>query len=168
MTDVSYEDAVDLLDADHKAVKKMFIDYNALCEDAAPADARKALAERICQALTVHTQIEEEIFYPAVREATGDNALMDHAIEEHQEAKALIARIQSTKATAKDFDVTVKQLGKAIDAHVLEEREQMFLEARQAPLDLRGLAVPLYERKKKLMGETSKPAKPAKATKVPA
>jgi hemerythrin superfamily protein len=168
MKDVPYEDAVDLLDADHKAVKKMFIDYNALCEDAAPADARKALAERICKALTVHAQIEEEIFYPAVRKATGDNALMDHAIEEHQEAKALIARIQGAKATAKDFDATVKQLAKAIDAHVLEEREQMFLEARQAPLDLRGLAVPLYERKKKLMGEPPMPTKPVKATKVPA
>lgn len=168
MKDVPYEDAVDLLDADHRAVKKMFIDYNALCEDGAPADARKALAERICKALTVHAQIEEEIFYPAVRKATGDNALMDHAIEEHQEAKALIARIQGAKATAKDFDATVKQLAKAIDAHVLEEREQMFLEARQAPLDLRGLAVPLYERKQKLMGEPSMPTKPVKATKVPA
>jgi len=168
MKDVPYEDAVDLLDADHKAVKKMFIDYNALCEEAAPPDARKALAERICQALTVHTQIEEEIFYPAVRKATGDNALMDQAMEEHQKAKELIARIQSTKATAKDFDATVKQLGKAIDAHVLEEREQMFLQARQAPLDLRGLAVPLYERKNKLMGEPLRSARPAKTTKVPA
>ncbi len=78
-----FDNAVDLLDADHKAVKKMFIDYDALCEDGAPAAARRALAEKICQALTVHTQIEEEIFYPAVREATEDDPLLDEALAEH-------------------------------------------------------------------------------------
>jgi hypothetical protein len=148
---VPFENAVDLLDADHKAVKKMFIDYNALCEDEAAADAKKALAQRICQALLVHAQIEEEIFYRAIRKATGDDALMDEALHEHAEAKDLIARIQGMKATSDNYDDTVKALGKAIDEHVLEELEQMFLEAQQAPLDLRGLAVPLYERKKQLM-----------------
>ena len=63
---VPYEDAVDLLDADHKAVKKMFIDYTALCEDQALADDRRVLALKIGAALTVHAQIEGEIFYPAV------------------------------------------------------------------------------------------------------
>lgn len=169
---VPYEDAVDLLDADHKAVKKMFIDYNALCEAGAAAEARKALAERICQALIVHAQIEEEIFYPAVRAAIGNDALMDEALQEHDEAKGLIASIQGMKASSDKYDATVRQLGKAIDAHVLEEREQIFLEARRAALDLRGLAVPLFERKNQLKGESAKPAKAAKAaaktSKVPA
>lgn len=155
---LAFEDAVDLLDADHKAVKKLFIDYDALCEDgAAPAD-RQALAEKICLALTVHAQIEEEIFYPAVRKATGNEALMDEAQAEHDQAKKLIARIQGMKPASADYDATVRQLAKAIDQHVLEEREQMFLQARNASLDLRGLAVPLAERKKKLSAGAANPA----------
>ena len=159
---IAYENAIDLLDADHKTVKKMFIDYNALCEDGATAESKRTLAERICQALTVHSQIEEEIFYPAVRKATGDNPLMDEALAEHAQAKELIARIQGMQATSNNYDLTVKQLGKAIDEHVLEEREQIFLEAQQSPLDLRGLAVPLYERKKQLTGAAPKAPKAAK------
>jgi hemerythrin superfamily protein len=159
-TVVPYEDAVDLLDADHKAVKKMFIDYHAMCDDGAPAQAKGTLAQQICQALTVHAQIEEEIFYPAVRGAIGDDTLMDEALAEHAEAKRLIASIQGMSPSAKEYDATVKQLGKAIDEHVLEEREQIFLQARNAALDLRGLAVPLYERQKELKGKT--PAAPTK------
>lgn len=154
-----FENAVDLLDADHKAVKKMFIDYNALCEDAAPAATKRALAEKICQALTVHAQIEEEIFYPAVRQATGDNPLLDEALAEHAAAKEVIAQVRRMKASDDNYDATVQHLAKLIDEHVLEEREQMFLEAMQAPLDLRALAVPLYQRKKELMAAAPKPTK---------
>jgi hemerythrin superfamily protein len=155
---IPYDNAIDLLDADHKFVKLLFIDYDALCEDAAPAAAKRALAERICQELTVHAQIEEEIFYPAVREAIGDDALMDEALAEHAEAKELIARIQGMKSSADNYDATVKELAKAIDQHVLEEREQIFLKAQQAALDLRALAVPLYQRKKQLArGSDAKP-----------
>ena len=147
---VAYEDAVDLLDADHKAVKKMFIDYGVLCEDSAPADEKGALAERICQALTVHAQIEEEIFYPEVREALGDNALMDEAIDEHEQAKQTIGQIQAMAATDAAYDATVKQLGALIDQHVMEERGQIFLRARLAALDLRGLTLRLLKRKQQL------------------
>ena len=154
-----FDNAVDLLDAEHKAVKGMFIQYDALCEDGAPAADRRAVAEKICQALTVHAQIEEEIFYPAVREALGDEGLIDEALAEHAEAKELIARIQGMKASSDNYDATVQLLGKAIDAHVLEEREQIFLQAQSAPLDLRALAVPLYQRKKQLQAAAPKPAK---------
>lgn len=163
---IAFDDAVDLLDADHKAVKKLFIDYNALCEDGAPAAAKRSLAERICQELSVHAQIEEEIFYPEVRKAIGDDALMDEALAEHAEAKDLIARIQDMKVSAADYDEAVKKLGKLIDQHVLEEREQIFLQARQAALDLRALAVPLFERKKQLKGGGA--AKPKAAAPAPA
>ena len=156
---VPFENAVDLLDADHKAVKKMFIDYNALCDDGAPAQARRSLAEKICQALTVHAQIEEEIFYPAVRKAIGDDALLDEALAEHAEAKELIARIQGMKSASDNYDGTVQALAKVIDQHVLEEREQIFLKAQQAALDLRALAAPLYKRKKQLTGAAPKAAK---------
>ncbi len=159
---VPYENAIDLLDADHKAVKKMFVDYGALCEDGETAADRQRLAERICQALSVHAQIEEEIFYPAVRGATGDDPLMDEALQEHAGAKELIARLQGMKASDAGYDDAVKQLGKLIDQHVLEEREQIFMEAQQAPLDLRSLAVPLYERKKQLSSAGPKTKPPSK------
>ena len=154
---VAYEDAVDLLDADHIAVKKMFIDYGALCEDGAAPDHKRALAERICQALIVHAQLEEELFYPEVRKVIGADGLMDEALDEHAQAKSVIARIRAMKATDAAYDAAVTELGALIDRHVLEEREQMFLKARQAPLDLRGLALPLLKRKRKLTQKTTPP-----------
>jgi hemerythrin superfamily protein len=165
---VAYEDAVDLLDADHKAVKALFIKFNGLCDDDAPAQEKQQVADKICQALTVHAQIEEEIFYPQVREATGDDALLDEALQEHAQAKAAIAEIQGMTAGDDGFDDKVKELGKAIDAHVLEEREQIFLDARYAALDLRGMAVDLFARKKQLMQPAPKAGKSAGKKKVAA
>jgi hemerythrin superfamily protein len=158
---IPFEDAVDLLDADHKAVKQMFIDYDSLCGDQAPAGERQALAQRICQALTVHTQIEEEIFYPKVRDAIDDPQLIDLAFDEHAEAKQMIADIEQMDAAEEGYDDAVKQLGKVIDQHVLEEREQIFLQARNAAIDLRALAVPLYERSQQLKAQAPARAKEA-------
>ncbi len=163
---VAYEDAVDLLDADHKGVKALFIKFNALCDDDAPAQEKQQVAEKICKELTVHAQIEEEIFYPAVRAAIGDDGLMDEALQEHAEAKEAIAAIQGMSAGAKGYDAMVRKLGKQIDEHVLEEREQIFLQARLAALDLRGMAVDLFNRKKQLQGAS--PATAAKKKKVAA
>ena len=147
---VPFDDAVDLLDADHKSVKKLFTDYSGLCEINAPAEDRQDLAERICRALTVHAQLEEEIFYPQVRKAIGDDALIDEALGEHKEAKKLIALIEGMDASQADYDATVLQLGKVIDEHVFEEREQIFLRARLAALDLRGMTLPLLKRQMQL------------------
>lgn len=160
----AYEDAVDLLDADHKAVKKLFIDFNALCDDGAAPSEKQPVADKICQALLVHAQIEEEIFYPAVRKATGDAPLVEEAIDEHAQAKETIAKIQGMDASDKDFDKTVKLLGELIDAHVLEEREQMFLEARLSNADLRGLAVQLFDRKQQLKSASPTSGKSKKVT----
>jgi hemerythrin superfamily protein len=161
MNPCAFEDAVDLLDADHKAVKKLFMDYNALCDDKAPAKDRRVLAERICRELTVHAQIEEEIFYPEVRAVIRDDALINEALGEHAQVKALITRIQAMKSTAADLDASVKQLGKLVDQHVREEREQMFLRARRAAVDLRGLALALHSRKQQLTAAMTASKEPA-------
>jgi hemerythrin superfamily protein len=158
---IAFEDAVDLLDADHKAVKSLFIEFNALSDDQAPAADRQAVALKICQALTVHAQLEEELFYPAVRQAIGDDALMDEAILEHAEAKEMIARIQEMDAQDEAFDDTVKELGIDIDHHVLEEREQIFLKAKLADLDLRGMVPALAKRKEQLQKKAAMPARAA-------
>ena len=148
-----YEDAIDLLDADHKLVQKLFIDFQALCEDGGPAEVKGQLVRKICQDLTVHTQIEEEIFYPQVRAAIDDDALMDEALQEHAEAKETIAQIQAMAPTDDAYDETVQQLFTAIMDHVMDEREQLFLKARYSTADLRGLAPELFARKQALTQE---------------
>lgn len=164
---LSYPDAVDLLDADHKMAQKMFLDYQAMSEDGAPAEEKRKLALKICQDLTAHTQIEEEIFYPRVREAIGDDALMDEALLEHAQAKDMIARIQGMSPGEADYDETVKQLFMAIMDHVMEEREQIFLKARYSTADLRGMVPELHARKMELKTGAPAPA-PAGKKKVAA
>ena len=146
-------DAVDLLDADHIAVKKMFDQYKKLAESEAPADQRKQLADQICMELTVHTQIEEEIFYPAMREASDEEDIMDEADVEHAGAKDLIAQISAMGADESHFDAKVKVLGEMIDHHVTEEREKMFPEARKSDLDLVAIAEQLQARKTEVQRE---------------
>ena len=158
---IAYEDAIDLLDADHKAVKKLFIDFNGLVEeDASPAE-KQAIALKICRELTVHAQLEEQVFYPRVREAIGDDALMDEAVLEHAQAKDLIAQIEEMEADDEAFDATVKQLGDDIDHHVQEEREQIFMKAKLAALDLRGMVPDLVKRKQLLKKKAAAASKEA-------
>jgi hemerythrin superfamily protein len=155
MTDpFSFNNAVDLLDADHKLVQSMFLEYDALCEEGASDEVRQTLAERICREIAIHAQIEEEIFYPAVREALDDDELIEEALEEHAEAKELIAHIHAMEPSSDDYDATVKALAEAIDEHVVQEREEIFEQAKFAPLDLRGLAAPLQLRKQQLKAAT--------------
>jgi len=156
---IAFDDAVDLLDMDHKLVKQMFNEYAALCEENAPPNLKRELSLRICQALAVHSQIEEEIFYPSVREAVDDDALMDEALHEHTAAKQLIATIEGAAATASGYDANVKQLSTLIDQHVSEEREKIFLKARYAAIDLRGMVLPLLKRQQQLRKEIIATAK---------
>jgi hemerythrin superfamily protein len=164
---LSYEDAVDLLDADHKLVQKLFLDYQGLSEDGAPSEARRQLALKICQDLNVHAQIEEEIFYPRVRAAIQDDALMEEALREHAQAKEMIGRIQRMTPSDSGYDDTVMQLFQSIMDHVMEEREQIFLKARYSKADLRGMVPELYARKKELQTGAPAPA-PAGKKKVAA
>lgn len=148
------KDACDLLDADHKAVKAMFKEYETLTESRSRSPAkRRLLADQICQALTVHTTLEEEIFYPAARGAIKDNALMNEAMVEHASAKDLIAQIQGMDASDEMFDAKVSVLGEYVDHHVKEERNEMFAKARKTRLDLVKLREQLQERKQALMSE---------------
>lgn len=144
-------DAVDLLDADHIAVKKLFTQFKKLSETEAPAEERKALADRICRELTVHADIEEQIFYPAAREAIGDDALLNEAEVEHASAKDLIVQISAMEADEALFDAKVIVLGEYIDHHVEEEREEMFTKARKSGMDLKGMVADLKALKEELL-----------------
>lgn len=151
----SEKDACDLLDADHKAVKKMFKEFDELMGSRARGAAQKRLdlAQQICQELTVHAQIEEEIFYPALREVLKDTDILAEAEVEHQSAKDLIAQIEAMAEADEMFDAKVKVLGEYIDHHVKEERNEIFPKARSArKLDLIAMRDELAARKEELMG----------------
>ena len=163
-----YEDAVDLLDADHKLVQKLFLEFQGLCDDGGPAEAKGELAAKICQDLTVHTQIEEEIFYPRVRAAIDDDALMDEALQEHAEAKEAIAQIQAMDPRDDGYDIAVMQLFSSVMDHVMDEREKLFLKARYSSADLRGMVPQLHERKKALQMQLQKESPMALQTQAPA
>lgn len=143
------KDAITLLTQDHKEVKKAFKEYEALGERAFVA--KKKLANEICVALTVHAQVEEEIFYPAVRKAISQGAdMIDEATVEHASAKELIAQILSMGADEDLFDATVKVLSEQIDHHAGEEEEEMFAKARKSKLDLVSLGQEIAARKEAL------------------
>jgi len=149
-------DAISLLTQDHDAVKQLFSAFKALADSEAPAGAEKAaLAEQICMHLTVHAQVEEEIFYPAVREAIDDDALMDEAEVEHATAKDLIADISSMNPDDALFDATLAALGEYVDHHVKQEQRGMFAKARTAGLDLAELGAEIAARKRALLSEYS-------------
>ena len=141
------KDAIALLIADHKEVGGWFDDYEDLKDDR----QKGVLAAKICLALKVHTQIEEEIFYPAARQATKDNDLLDEALVEHAAAKDLIAQIGAMKAGDDMYDAKVKVLGEQIKHHVKEEEEELFPEAKHADMDLVDLGAKMASRKAELM-----------------
>lgn len=144
-------DALKLLRADHAEVKKLFAEYEKLAKAEADADEREALALDICNKLTVHAQIEEEIFYPACRDVLQDkDDLIDEATVEHASAKDLIAQLQSSSPDDDMYDAKVKVLGEYIDHHVKEEQNELFPKMRPK-LDLKELGEQLMARKEELL-----------------
>ncbi len=145
-------DAIKLLKDDHKEVKTYFKQYEDLEDEA----EKQALADKICMALTIHAQLEEEIYYPATREAIDDDDLLDEAEVEHASAKRLIAEIQAMKAGDRLFDAKVTVLGEYINHHVQEEETEMFPESRDSDLDLKALGAQMAARKAELMAQTGR------------
>jgi len=148
--------AIDLLEEDHHEVEDYFDEYEELAEDKEADDKEKAaLAAKICLALKVHTQIEEEIFYPQARKVTEDDDLLDEAVVEHAGAKHLIAEIEEMTVGDDLYDAKVKVLGEQIRHHVKEEREELFPAVEAAKMDLEGVGKKLAARKVELMAELS-------------
>ena len=147
------ENAIALLKADHRKVEDLFADY----QKARNADRKRALAQQICLELTVHTKIEEDVFYPACRTEGVDEDLMDEAYVEHDGAKVLVAEIE--KGSPDDdqyYDAKVKVLSEMIKHHVREEEKKhgnMFGKAREAGIDVNGLGELMAAEKKKLVAQ---------------
>jgi len=141
-------DAISLLKADHEEVSAMFSKY----EKTGGRKAEKSdLATKICSALTVHAQIEEEIFYPACREHVEDaDELLAEATVEHGSLKELIAKIEGGEPGSEEFDAEVKVLGEYVKHHVKEEHDELFPKVRKSDLDLNELGELLQTRKMEL------------------
>ena len=149
-TQPAFPSAIDLLEEDHRQVEEWFDEYDELKKD----DDRKAeLAQKICLALKVHAQIEEEIFYPQARKATEDNDLIDEAVVEHATVKNLIAEIESMEVGEDLYDAKIRVLGEMVKQHIKEEEEELFPELEPAKIDLEGFGKELAERKEELMAE---------------
>lgn len=141
------EDAIKLLKTDHQQVKKWFDEFEKTDDDG----KKQKLARDICHALTIHAQIEEDIFYPAARDADVDEDLLDEANVEHASAKQLISQIEAMDTSDPLFDATVKVLGEYVKHHVAEEENELFPECRESNMDLTALGKKLADRKTELM-----------------
>lgn len=137
-------DAVALLKADHRTVEDLFEAF----ENARSAKAKQRIAHQVCMELIVHAQIEEEIFYPAVKDAVEEDIYTEAHVE-HDGAKVLIAEILAGDPEDEFYDASVKVLSEMIKHHVKEEeqREGMFAQAKQSDIDLVELGEQLADRK---------------------
>jgi len=143
-----HADAIGLLKTDHRQVEAWFAQFSRTKNQ----QKKRQLADHICDALTVHATIEEEIFYPAFIEATGDKDTHHEAVVEHAGAKKLIAEIQAMSPDDDYYDAMVTVLAEMIKHHVKEEEQPggMFSEAKKSDMDLQVLGEQLLARKQEL------------------
>jgi Hemerythrin HHE cation binding domain len=144
------QDALSLLKSDHDAVGVLFMQYERLGSDAAPAD-RSGLAARICGQLQAHSLIEEELFYPALHNARVSAALLEDAQRAHAQADGLVETISSMQPEDEGYDAKIKSLIGAVRGHVDEEQTRIFPAARDAGIDLGALGEALARRKAQVM-----------------
>jgi hemerythrin superfamily protein len=147
-------DAVELLKQDHDTVDGLFKEFDS-AKQSNDHPAKAEAAARICNELTIHATIEEEIFYPAARDALGADGddLLDEAEVEHETAKALIAQLAAMSPDEDLYDAKVAVLGEYIRHHVREEESELFPMVKETDLDLEELGFRLKARKDVLHGE---------------
>ena len=141
------KDAIALLEADHEAVSHLFAEY----EKTRSVANKKALVADICSSLSVHAQIEEEIFYPAVKAALKDKLMVPEAIVEQATMKALIGQLEGIEPDGEMYDARVKVLAEYVKHHVKEEHTEMFPKAKASSLDMAELGARLAARKDELL-----------------
>jgi hemerythrin-like domain-containing protein len=134
-----------MLKEDHDRVKEMFDRF-----ERTRGEAKERLASKICDELTLHTQLEEQLFYPAAREAIGDEDLMNEAEVEHQSAKELIRQIRASSSSDPRYDAMVTVLGEYVKHHIKEEEGEMFKKVRASDLDRSALGEQMKQRKQEI------------------
>lgn len=140
-------DAIALLKADHKRVKALFKRFAASKKEGEGSETRRDLVAHICGELRIHTELEEEIFYPAVRKQIDDADLMDEALVEHAGAKELVSQLEAMDPEEDLYDAKITVLGEQVEQHIKEEEGEMFPKAKQAKVDTTTLGARMIERK---------------------
>jgi hemerythrin-like domain-containing protein len=147
-------EAIDMLKQDHEKVEKAFKEFEKT--DREDLEACRRLIMTACEELKAHTTLEEEIFYPAVREVIEDEDIMNEASVEHETAKMLIEQLENMQEDDPNFHATFTVLGEYVRHHVKEEEGEMFPAAKKSTLDFDSLAERMRERRRELLGEMEK------------
>lgn len=147
------QDALEMLEADHRAVEKLFTAFRKAAAD--DLEGKATLAQRACEELSIHTMLEEELLYPAAQQALPDSEKVDveEAYVEHFLVKTLVARFETLKAGDKGFDATFKVMSEMVEHHVQEEEQTLFPELRQSTSDLRTLGDRMAKRRAELQSK---------------
>lgn len=150
----STQNAIHILIADHKKVTQMFAEFEK-SKNKMDQEEKQSLVKRACDELTVHAQIEEEIFYPALREALkdGDGELVDEAEVEHSSVKHLIEELESMQPDDELYDAKFTVMGEYVKHHVKEEQGEIFPKAKKSKMDLAQLGEEIMQRKNQLMAK---------------
>lgn len=145
------KDAIALLKADHESVSQLFAEY----EKSRTASSKEALVAEICTALEVHMQIEEEIFYPAVKAVLKEWLMVPEATVEHASLKELIEQLQGASHDGDLYDAKVKVLSEYVKHHVKEEHDEMFPKVKSSSIDIVELGVRMADRKHELLAQAA-------------
>lgn len=143
-------DVIHLLQSDHRQLLQLFDEHESLLDTEAPAAWREELAWRICTLLEVHSVIEDEIVYPAVRNAVACSRLVDVATIEHATAHALMSEIQGLTGSDALFDARVTVLGRQVRLHMAQEESELLPLLLRSGVDLQALGRQLLERRHEL------------------
>ena len=146
---VKAKDAIALLKADHEAVSQLFAEYGKTHS----ITNKKALVAEICTALSIHAQVEEEIFYPAVKLALKDKHMVPEAMVEQASLKRLIGQLEGVEPDGEMYDARVKVLSEYVTHHVKEEHTEMFPKAKASSLDMMELGARMAARKAELLAD---------------
>jgi len=150
----SEDDALHILADDHKKVIDLFDEFERMKEDEETDDeAKQVLVETACAELTIHAQVEEEIFYPAARDAIDDMDLLDEAEVEHASARQLITELAAMQPGDDLYDAKFTVLGEYVKHHIQEEEKQIFPKIKKSELDLEELGREISDRKMELRDE---------------
>ena len=143
------KEATAMLRADHQLVSKLFDEY----ESSRSSSTKMQIVAQICTELSVHAQLEEEIFYPAVKEALKDKELVPEAAVEHATLKELISQVEGVEPDGEMFDAKIKVLSEYVKHHVKEEQNEMFPKVKASKLDLVELGAQMAQRKEEILAE---------------
>jgi hemerythrin superfamily protein len=149
--------AVELLKEQHDKVKKAFKEFEKL--DREDSEKQQQLVQSVCEDLKLHTTLEEELFYPAAREAIDDEDLLNEAQVEHETAKMLIEQLENMGPDDPNFHATFTVLGEYVLHHVKEEEGEMFPQVKKTDLDLEELGSRMRSRMEELMGQAAEAEK---------